>query len=89
MIILTDKGKVTVNQYLLEIQAKRKEILDAKKDTADETPMPTANDIIDDIELIGLDDDNCYRNGWGCTDNYEADYPICLMSGVDFIICED
>ena len=35
MIISLDNGRVIVNPYLFEIQAKRKEILDAKKDTVD------------------------------------------------------
>lgn len=88
MYILTSNGKKIVNKYILELKAKRKEILDARIDTANETYIPTINDIIADIELTGIDWDDpdgaCYINGWGVTDNYDSDYPLVLKYGRDF-----
>lgn len=84
--VLTEEGLRKVKQYVRELDAKRKEILDAGKDTIDETPNPvTVEDIEDDINFTGIDEDGEYYNGWYVTDNYDADYPISLMLGVDFI----
>lgn len=84
--VLTEEGLRKVKQYVKELDAKRKEILDAGKDTIDETPNPvTVEDIEDDINFTGIDEDGEYYNGWYVTDNYDADYPISLMLGVDFI----
>lgn len=81
--ILTDYGKRVVKDYITELAAKRKEILDARKDTADETTLPTEEDIISDVNYLGLDDNGEYYNGWAVTDNYDADYPILLKLGKD------
>lgn len=91
--VLTENGKENVRSYIRELEAKRKEILDAGKDTADETSLPTEEDILSDVELTGISWDDpdgpCYYNGWGVTDNYEADAPICLKLGRDLIIEDD
>ena len=76
--VLTDYGKRTVKDYIAELAAKRKEILDARKDTADETTLPTMEDIIADVNFQGIDDFGEYYNGWGVTDHYDADLPILL-----------
>lgn len=85
---LTPNGEKIVSQYISELTAKRKEILDAGKDTADETNLPSPDDIVTDIEFVGINWDDpdgpCYYNGWPVTDNYEADYPILLKLGRDF-----
>ena len=87
---LTEQGKKNVMDYIRELEAKRKEILDAGKDTADETSIPTESAILSDIGLIGINWDDpdgpCYYNGWGVTDNYEADAPVHLKLGRDIII---
>ena len=84
--VLTAEGRRKVERYVKELDAKRKEIFDAGKDTIDETPNPvTVEDIEEDINFTGIDEDGEYYNGWYVTDNYDADYPISLMLGVDFI----
>lgn len=80
---LTLKGKANANLYIRELEAKRKEILDARKDTAKNTNIPTIEDIEDDVNLIGVDDEGEYYNGWAVTDNYDADYPLLLKTGRD------
>ena len=85
MYKLTDRGMQKVKRYLAELKAKRKEILDAGKDTAYETNLPTVDDIISDIEWTGVDEDGSYLNGWGVTDNYDSDYALELRLGEDFI----
>ena len=82
---LTETGRQEAERYIEELKAKRKEILDAKKDTADETTLPTIEDIEADIDFMDIDDDNAYYNNWGVTDHYDADAPIGLMLGKDFI----
>ncbi len=79
--VLTDYGKRAVKDYIAELAAKRKEILDAGKDTADETTLPTMEDIIADVNSQGIDDSGEYYNGWGVTDHYDADLPILLKLG--------
>ena len=85
---LTKNGKKLVKDYISELKAKRKEILDAGIDTAD-FPLPTEKDIVADINLCGINyddpDDPCYYNGWGVTDNYDADYPLLLKLGRDMV----
>lgn len=88
MYILTKSGRKAAETYIRELEAKRKEILDAGSDTADETTLPTVEDIEADIDFIGLDandGDPSYYNSWGVTDSYDADKPICLEYGVDFV----
>ncbi len=81
---LTEQGRRNVNQYIRELKSKRKEILDAGIDTAEETNLPTQKEIEEDINFIGIDADGEYVNGWGVTDNYDADSPILLKIGRDF-----
>lgn len=84
IIKLTTKGEREVKSYINELMAKRKEILDAGIDTADHTAIPTVKDILIDIDLNeGVKGEYCEL--WNVTDNYEADYPLCLMYGIDYI----
>ena len=82
--VLTDHGISNALDYLRECRAKAKEILDAGKDTADETHLPSITDIEADIAFTGYDEDGEYYNGWGVTDHYDSDRPICLKLGRDF-----
>ena len=76
MLKLTDLGRQEVDTFLRELDTKRKEILDAGKDTADATLLPKEDDILMDIEFF--EEDGEYCNGWGCTDNYNGDSPLYL-----------
>lgn len=80
---LTDKGIRNIEMYIAELQAKRKEILDAGLDTADETNIPTVSDIFIDAMDLGFDENGEAYNGWGVTDNYDADRPVLLKLGRD------
>ncbi|MCR5279791.1 MAG: hypothetical protein K6E19_10175 [Lachnospiraceae bacterium] len=71
-------GKQRAKEYIRECEAKRKEVLDAGKDTANDTMLPTLEVIEEDINFLGLDDQGEYCNGWGVTDHYDADYPLLL-----------
>lgn len=82
-IILTETGRRNVERYIRELESKAKEIIDAGKDTSDNTTLPTCEDIINDVKWVGLDDDGEYYNGWSVTDHYEADYPLLLKYGRD------
>ena len=79
--ILTEKGKKEVAHFLNECEALRKEVLDADKDTADNTTLPDEEGIIDDI-AEWIDEDGAYYDAWGVTDNY--DLTISLQEGEDF-----
>lgn len=76
-IITTTKAfDESLSGYLAELAAKRKDILDAGLDAAD-YPLPTREDIIDDIVCgVGLDEDNEYYNNWPVTNKYDSDYPF-------------
>ena len=82
----TEKGKEKVKAYIKELEAKRKEILDAGKDTADDTYIPTLEDILDDASYWFVVEHGEYCNNWGVTDNYDADNAICLILGEDIEI---
>lgn len=84
--ILTEKGREKVTWFIKECAAKRKEILDAGIDTADDTNLPTEEDIVSDLNYgVGIDEDGDYYNCWGVTDNYSSDAPCCLEVGIDFM----
>ncbi len=82
---LTKSGKEKVDTFIAEITAKRKEILDAGLDTADETTLPDVEDIEQDIVFTGIDDDWSYYNSWGVTDSTAYDMNISLEYGEDFV----
>ncbi len=84
---LTDHGLKEITNYIAELKAKQKEILDAGLDTADDTDIPTVEDIMSDIPDM-IDEDGDYYNSWGVTDNYDADNPILLQQDKDFIMSE-
>lgn len=79
----TKVGKAKVRAYITELEAKRKEILDANLDSADETTLPDEKDILDDIEFF--EEENEYCNSWGVTDNYNGDSALYLKRGEDYI----
>ena len=85
MLRLTESGLRKANRYITECKAKRKEILDAGLDTADETELPTVEDIIEDIEFIGVDEEGEYFNAFGVTDNYNSDTMLSLWIDKDFV----
>ena len=91
--LLTEQGRQQAESYIAELKAKRKEILDAGKDTADDTTIPSVSEIEDDIAFVGVNWDDpdgpCYYNGWGVTDHYDADYPLLLKYGRDFVVAEN
>ena len=89
MYKLTKNGREKAESYIRELAAKRKEILDARLDTADDTHLPTVEDIESDINFTEIDEDGCYWNGWGVTDDYDSDYPISLELGKDFVDVEE
>ncbi|MFN2926478.1 hypothetical protein ACKX2L_06085 [Lachnospiraceae bacterium YH-ros2228] len=80
---LTRNGKAVVAKCLNEMQKRRNEILDAGLDTADETTLPTEQDILSDI-LNGLDGDGDYVRNWNCTDH--CGYGIFLSHEADFVV---
>lgn len=80
---LTEEGKTNARNYIREMSVKRKEILDAGKDTANDIELPTLDLIEEDVNFLGLDSDFEYYNGWGVTDHYDADYPLLLKLGRD------
>ena len=82
---LTPQGLAEVERYIVELKAKRKEILDADKDTAYDTPIPSVEDIISDIEWAFDEELMEYCNSWGATDSYDADWPLHLVFGEDIV----
>lgn len=77
---LTKKGLEKTKQYLNDLIFYRKEDLDAKLDTADDTPIPTVEDIESSIEMFEKNDE--YLHWWHVTDKitiplhleYKKDY---------------
>jgi len=88
MYKLTELGKSEVDIYLRELAAKRKEILDAGIDIASYTELPTIDDILMDIAHF-IEPNGEYCNGWGATDNYDADYPLYMKEGFHFVEVND
>lgn len=80
---LTDVGEKRVEIFIKECKAKRKEVLDAKIDTACHTHIPTKALILADINCGEDLTEDGYRSVWGVTDNY--DLSIFLEYDVDII----
>ncbi len=97
-IKLTVTGKKKAQQYINELNAKRKEILDAYPDPADETKIPSISDIENDVAWdidaskgISFDSDKGlkityseYVNAFGVTDDVNADSALVLTINDDF-----
>lgn len=81
-VLLTDSGKKIIKNFIKECEAKRKEILDAGIDTAEDTILPNLEDILADIEWSCEPGDD-YFNAWGVTDN--RDLSIGLDYDIDFV----
>lgn len=82
-------GRWKACHFIHECEAKRKEILDAGIDTADKTDLPTAQDILDDVNVgVGLDEENEYFNSWGITDHFGSQ-PLSLIVGEDIILADE
>lgn len=87
--VFTVNGYRTAKRFIAECAAKRKEILDAGIDTADETELPTTQDILDDVNVgVGLYDENEYINSWGITDHFGSQ-PLALIVGEDIILADE
>lgn len=87
--VFTVNGYRTAKRFIAECEAKRKEILDAGIDTADETELPTAQDILDDVNTgVGLDEENEYFDSWGITDHYNS-CPLSLTVGKELFLTKD
>lgn len=87
--VFTLNGYRAVEHFIAECAAKRKEILDAGIDTANETVLPTSSDILDDVNIgVGLDEENEYFNSWGITDHYSS-YPLLLVVGKDLFLKDE
>lgn len=86
---LTSEGREKVKWYIDGMKEKRKEILDAELDTADDTPVPDENDILSDIASSEEFDEDYqryeYLNTWGVTDSYNADGALRLVRDVDYV----
>lgn len=81
---LTAKGKTKCQRYINELIAYRKEILDAGLDTADDTPIPTFDDIECDIDAFEDEEENEYCNCWGATDEHILHKALWLKYGEDY-----
>ena len=82
---LTKTGHQKCHNYISELKAKQKEILDAGLDTAEETFVDyTPEEIFADLLGFGIDEDGDIYNGYGVTDHYDADSPLGLRLGEDF-----
>ena len=86
----TDSFVMAAEQYISECIAQRKEILDAGKDTADDTYLPDVDALADDAIFFGADEDGLSYNYWAVTDRYDSDYPfVCKLFEQDGIIILD
>lgn len=82
----TKEGLEKISSYISELEAKRKEILDAGLDTVEEDDrLPTVGDIVNDIQSAYDAEFKEYLQGWGVTPDYDADYPLHLELNKDFV----
>lgn len=88
--VLTEVGKRAVSDFITKCAKKQKELLDAGRDTAEETTLPDEAAILSDLNCgVGIDADGDYFNGWSVTDHYDSDTVLGLHLGTDFIEVPD
>ena len=81
-IYITEAGADKVEAFLRECAAKRKELLDAGKDTAEQiTALPVYADVVEAIEPT---EDGVWSETFSVTDN--EDLTIRLDEGEDFYV---
>ena len=78
-IQITETGMKNIEAFLRECKAKRKELLDASKDTAENVEIPVYADVAEAIEPT---EDGIWTETFNVTDN--SDLTIRLDEGVDF-----
>lgn len=84
MYKLTDEGKKYVENYIYELQLKRKAILDAGIDTVNKVGFPTVDSVVEDLNDIGVNENGeCYIT-FSITDTIPERYPLILKYGIDF-----
>ena len=82
----TVEGLEKISSYISEMEAKRKEILDAGLDTVEEVgALPTAGDIINDIQFAYEEETKDYCHHWDVTDNHTTKEPLLLELNKDFV----
>lgn len=82
----TKEGLEKISSYISEMEAKRKEILDAGLDTVEEVgALPTAGDIINDIQFAYEEETKDYCHHWDVTDNHITKEPLLLELNKDFV----
>lgn len=82
----TENGLKNAQTFIRECNAKRKEVLDAQLDTAEDTSLPTEGDILCDLYDNFDSEDGFYVNGWGVTDSCDYDLPLGMEIGRDFVL---
>ena len=82
---LTQEGKEKVNLYIKDLEEKREELLPTHENTTEEAAIPNVRDIESDISFVKLNDHLEYLNDWEATDDCEADSPLILNIGKDFV----
>lgn len=80
-IQITETGMKNIEAFLRECKAKRKELLDAGKDTAENVNLPVYADIAEAIEPAK---DGIWTETFDVTDN--SDLTIRLDEGIDFTV---
>lgn len=74
-LFLTRQGKEKVRNYIAFLNEMQREIIGAGKDTANDTTIPTEEDIDDDLKEF-VDASMAYKHCWNATGHYE--YPLRL-----------
>lgn len=86
IIELTEEGRKKIEDCINAIKANRKKILESGDDTGSETPIPSMEDIVNDISIYDEYEDGkySYLNGWGITDHYNV--LLNLDRGTDYLV---
>lgn len=84
--VLTPTGEGKIKAYISEMNAKRKEILDAGIDEADDVSILSVDEIFEDLCADGMDADGDMWNTYAVTNQYDADSAILLSVDIDFLV---
>lgn len=83
VVVLTGVGKSKVDDFIKHCRDKRDWLTSNCIDSADDTVLPSYNDIVSDIETFAENGEYC--NYWAISDNENSDYPLIMVAGRDFV----
>lgn len=84
-VYLTPAGREALSDYTDYLACLRDAIVGDGPCEAGDMSLPTEDDVVCDIRWLGWDEDGDYLDCWSVADGCDADEPLALRFGRDFV----